>query len=362
MTQVHARSTFPQSFTGSLGVVRPLGALRLGAGLAHTPLKWLGEPICTGQGVRTNDQRSAQRSVRSVGISDRSVGDLRSTGRTVWKKLDAAGRFESFFSLSLERERSAGETAHRCTHTGASVFDRRQKFCDSAARLDGLAKLNSRSNGLEGQTEPEMKTATHGADEGRLDLQKSVLISRRQKFCESATARPYDGDVKWGQCLPNSRSVPSPRCSNKYDTLQACWSLQLHVVLWHARACAFSHHSSIVHCLHPVTSCKACRCAFDQRPVGLLRERSVVRLITPKGLKEARRCELVLRDSFPFRWSASEVQAKWPVSAPPSVLDRQQKFWKSAARLDRYVEFTMALKSWGERQTNRARIKAPWTH
>ena len=68
-------------------------------------------------------------------------------------------------------------------------------------------------------------------------------------------------------------------------------------------------------CLHPVTSCKSCRCAFDQRSVGHLRERSVVRLITPKVLKEARRCELVLRDSFPFRWSASEVQAKWPVSA-----------------------------------------------
>ena len=95
--------------------------------------------------------------------------------------------------------------AHRCTHMGASVFDRRQKFCDSASRLDRLAKLSSRSNGLEGQTEPEMKTATHGPDEGRLDLQKSVLISRRQKFCESATARPYDGDVKWGQRLPNSR-------------------------------------------------------------------------------------------------------------------------------------------------------------
>ena len=87
----------------------------------------------------------------------RSVGDLRSTGRKVWKKLDAAGRFESFFSLSLERERSAGETAHWCTHTGVSMFDRRQKFCDSAARLDGLAKLSSRSNELEGQTEPEIK-------------------------------------------------------------------------------------------------------------------------------------------------------------------------------------------------------------
>ena len=29
----------PQSFQGSLGVVRPLAASRLGAGLAHTPLK-----------------------------------------------------------------------------------------------------------------------------------------------------------------------------------------------------------------------------------------------------------------------------------------------------------------------------------
>ena len=58
-----------------------------------------------------------------------------------WKKLDAASRFKSFFSLSLERQRSAGEKAHRCTYTGASVFDRRQKFCEPAARLDGLVNL-----------------------------------------------------------------------------------------------------------------------------------------------------------------------------------------------------------------------------
>ena len=34
-----------------------------------------------GRACEANDQISAQRSVRSVGISDRSVGDLRSTGR-----------------------------------------------------------------------------------------------------------------------------------------------------------------------------------------------------------------------------------------------------------------------------------------
>ena len=124
-----------------------------------------------------------------------------------------------------------------------------------------------------------------------------------------------------------------------------------------------SHHSSIVHCLHPVTSCKACRCAFDQRSVGHLRERSVVSLITPKVLKEARRCELVLRDSFPFRWSASEVQAKWPVSAhthrhscwtDSKSFENPQLVWTGMWNLQR--------RSNGERQTNRARIKAPWTH
>ena len=137
-----------------------------------------------------------------------------------------------------------------------------------------------------------MKTATHGADEGRLDLQKSVLTSRRQKFCESATARPHDGAVKWGQRLPNSRfaSVPSPRCSNKITILckhiEACSCTSycdMHVPVRALANC--SHHSSIVHCLHPVTSCKACRCAFDQRSVGHLRERSVVSLITPKRRK-----------------------------------------------------------------------------
>ena len=103
---------------------------------------------CTGQGVsEANDQRSAQRSVRSVGISDRSVGDLRSTGRKVWKKLDAAGRFERFFSLSLERERSAGEMVRRCRYAAPSVLDRHQKFCESAARLDGYVEFKWRPNG-----------------------------------------------------------------------------------------------------------------------------------------------------------------------------------------------------------------------
>ena len=91
---------------------------------------------------------------------------------------------------------------------------------------------------------------------------------------------------------------------------------------------------------------------------GHLRERSVVSLITPKVLKEARRCELVLRDSFPFRWSASEVQAKWPVSAPThrhscwtdsKSFENPQLVWTGMWNLQR--------RSNGERQTNRARMK-----
>ena len=102
---------------------------------------------------------------RSVGISDRSVGDLRLTGGKFWKKLEAASRIESFFSLSLEREWSADETANRSMYIGATVFDWRQKFCESAARLDGLGKLSARSNGVEGQIKPEIER--HGPNRVR---------------------------------------------------------------------------------------------------------------------------------------------------------------------------------------------------
>ena len=102
----------------------------------------------------------------------------------------------------------------------------------------------------------------------------------------------------------------------------------------------------------------------DQFSWASERERSVVRLITPKILKEARRCELVLRDSFPFRWSASEGQAKWPVSA--DVTHRHPCWTDSKSFENPQLVWTgmwnLQWRSNGERQTNRARIKAPWTH
>ena len=59
---------------------------------------------------------------RSVGISDRSGvrSEIVYQAQEFSKNLayDAASRFEGFFSLSLERQRSAGKMAHQCTYTG----------------------------------------------------------------------------------------------------------------------------------------------------------------------------------------------------------------------------------------------------
>ena len=116
---------------------------------------------------------------RSAKISDRSVGDLKSTGRMFWKKLDTASWFESFFSLLLKCERSTGEITHPCTYTGASVFDRHQMFCESAARLDGLVNPRWRSNKVEGQIEPEIKR--HGPTRVRCwCINASVMCDPRQ--------------------------------------------------------------------------------------------------------------------------------------------------------------------------------------
>ena len=92
---------------------------------------------CRAKRSRGFDQRPLGISHRSV-VTSEIVGADRAESS---EKLDATSRFESFFSLSLERKRSAGEVAHRCTYTGSSVFDRRQKFHESAARLEGLVNL-----------------------------------------------------------------------------------------------------------------------------------------------------------------------------------------------------------------------------
>ena len=111
-----------------------------------------------GRACEANDQRSAQRSVRSVGI-----------GQISWrfeidrpKGLKEAGLCLSvrklLFPFASARARAKcgrnGPSMH--THGGIRVRQT-PKVLRPAARLDGLAKLSSRSNGLEGQTEPELK-------------------------------------------------------------------------------------------------------------------------------------------------------------------------------------------------------------
>ena len=180
-----------------------------------------------------------------------------------------------------------------------------------------------------------MKTATHGADEGRLDLQKSVLTSSRQKFCESATARPHDGAVKWGQRLPNSRFVPSPRCSNKITILckhiEACSCTSycdMHVpvqcvrlliaptILPLSTVCIRSHHArhaGVPSIKDQWASEREISCEFDHTESS---ERSeTVRVGS----------ERFFSLSLERQRSAGEM-ASFGTYSPPFVLDRQQKF------------------------------------
>ena len=162
----------------------------------------------------------------------------------------------------------------------------------------------------------------------------------------------------------------------------------------HVRAC--SHHSSIVHWLLPVTSCKAQVCLRSKiswasesiwereincQCVRLLIAPTILPLSTVcirsrharhagvPSIKDqwasereiscefdhtesSERSETVRVGSERFfslsleRQRSAGEMASFGTYSPPFVLDRQQKFWKSAARLDRYVEFTTALK-WG---------------
>ena len=76
----------------------------------------------------------------------------------------------------------------------------------------------------------------------------------------------------------------------------------------------FVPNHGIVLCLHPVVHAKRAGVPSIKDQLGTS-ERSVVRLISPKVLKEARHCQSVLRTSFSSRSSSSEVKAKRPVGA-----------------------------------------------
>ena len=84
--------------TQSLSIVR--GSITLYAGTLCEAFTWLWSKISW-----------------NIGQISCEIGDSRRRlRRKLWKKLDAASRFESFFCLSLECQRSAGEVAHQCTY------------------------------------------------------------------------------------------------------------------------------------------------------------------------------------------------------------------------------------------------------
>ena len=157
----------------SRDVVRSVHVLRH----VHCPGDCVHLPVASVHFVRSVHVRVFDQ--RSVGISDRSVvSQCRNFSK---KQLDAASCSESFLSLSLERQRSAGKIAHPCAYTGASVFDRYQKFCKSAAHLDGLVNLRWRGDG-DGKTEPDMERC--GSSRVRADTfvhqSRETLVKNKQ--------------------------------------------------------------------------------------------------------------------------------------------------------------------------------------
>ena len=87
-------------------------------------------------------------------LTDR-LCDIRSSHWKLLKKLDAASRSESFFSLSLERQQSAGKIAQRCTHTGAYVFYRRQKFASLQLVRNGWRTYDGEEMGRKDRSSPK---------------------------------------------------------------------------------------------------------------------------------------------------------------------------------------------------------------
>ena len=143
---------------------------------------------------------------------------------------------ESFFSLSLERQRSAGEAAHRCRYHGcarASVFDRSRKFYESAQRerprragwtFDGAEMEDEAIATDRAQSEnrcmhvfdfvPEQCAIVHSQ---RFVLQQTMPASAS---CEAFTCR-------WSKISReiSCRELESRKFSKKWDTVSLFWEL-----------------------------------------------------------------------------------------------------------------------------------------
>ena len=104
---------------------------------------WSIFPLFTGSCHLKRERRFDQRLVwimRQNATDELEIWD-RPFESSAGKNLDAASQFESFFSVLLKHQQSVGEIAIDSMYTGASVFDRHQKLCLSAACLDMLANL-----------------------------------------------------------------------------------------------------------------------------------------------------------------------------------------------------------------------------
>ena len=151
----------------------------------------------------------------------------------------------------------------KCGRNGLSIHGhwgirvrKMPKVCESPARLDRLVNVRWRSNGVEGQIEPEMKTAKHGTDEGRLQV--------NQIDCSAPAQTARDGNRKaFLLSILHFFCPPTPRWARAH------------------KACPLSVDLSP--CIR-VRRAKSSR-SFDQRSVWIS-DRSVVRSapIAPKAL------------------------------------------------------------------------------
>ena len=91
---------------------------------------------------------------RSVGRSVAESSRAESSQRSETKRVGS----ENFFSLSLERQRSAGKMDCRCRYTLPSVFDRHQHFFKIRSSFGLVLRIyDSVQMGRGRQTEPELK-------------------------------------------------------------------------------------------------------------------------------------------------------------------------------------------------------------
>ena len=148
-----------------------------------------------------------------------------------------------------------------------------------------------------------------------------------------------------------------------HDAVQAC--VKLANGGWHPRAIFHCVHlliasghvmqgMQVCHCLHPVTSCKACRCAFDQRSVGIWERDQLWVWSHRKFWKKRDGASWFWEILFPFAGAPAKCRRNGPVSAPThrhSCLRPTAKVLKIRSSFGPVCGIYNGAQMWNDRQT-----------